>query len=215
MELHSESKLILADLSGTNPNVFYELGLAHALTKPAILITESIEDIPFDLRALRVLEYDKNIPDWGIILQEKITKSIMEVVASPLQAVLPTFLDTKHDSKQKPVPEQEKMLLEIRSELDLLRREMSMSQIRNYTRRDIVKPRDAIYDAAFKDDTVMLKQVESLVRQGISRSIILGILSSKFSVRPTVGQKIIDVILSKVKAEANASTTEEESEGIK
>jgi hypothetical protein len=32
------AKLILADLTGKNPNVFYELGLAHALAKPAILI---------------------------------------------------------------------------------------------------------------------------------------------------------------------------------
>src|SRR6266436_6612471 len=59
------SKLILADLTGKNPNVFYELGLAHALAKPAILITESINDVPFDLRSLRVIVYDKNQPDWG------------------------------------------------------------------------------------------------------------------------------------------------------
>lgn len=65
------SKLVLADLSGKNPNVFYELGLAHALAKPAILVTEAIDDVPFDLRALRVLEYNKNQPRWGGILQEK------------------------------------------------------------------------------------------------------------------------------------------------
>jgi hypothetical protein len=81
------AKLILADLSGKNPNVFYELGLAHALAKPAILVTESMDDVPFDLRALRVLQYDKNQPRWGEQLQEKITASIKEVVASPLQAV--------------------------------------------------------------------------------------------------------------------------------
>ena len=36
-----EAKLILADLSGKNPNVFYELGLAHAMGKPAIIVSES------------------------------------------------------------------------------------------------------------------------------------------------------------------------------
>jgi len=40
------AKLLLADLSGRNPNVFYELGLAHALAKPAILVAESMEEIP-------------------------------------------------------------------------------------------------------------------------------------------------------------------------
>lgn len=57
-----KSKLLLADLTDKNPNVFYELGLAHALAKPVILITEDVEDIPFDLRPLRVIKYDKNLP---------------------------------------------------------------------------------------------------------------------------------------------------------
>ena len=71
------AKLILADLTGKNPNVFYELGLAHALAKPAILIAESINDVPFDLRSLRVIVYDKNQPDWGVSLRDSITKSMV------------------------------------------------------------------------------------------------------------------------------------------
>lgn len=49
--------LIVADLTGANPNVFYELGLAHAFGKPVLLITQSIEEVPFDLRSYRLLEY--------------------------------------------------------------------------------------------------------------------------------------------------------------
>jgi len=44
------SDLVIADLSGLNPNVFYELGLAHALRKNVILLTQDIEQLPFDLR---------------------------------------------------------------------------------------------------------------------------------------------------------------------
>jgi len=119
------AKLILADLSGKNPNVFYELGLAHALAKPAILITESMDDVPFDLQALRVLEYNKNQPRWGDHLQKRIEKSILEVVGSPLDAVLPAFLTVRHDARPKPVSEQDKALLEIKREIDLLRTEVS------------------------------------------------------------------------------------------
>ena len=50
--------LIIADCTGRNPNVFYELGLAHALDKPVIMITQSIDDIPFDIRHLRVIVYE-------------------------------------------------------------------------------------------------------------------------------------------------------------
>lgn len=49
--------VIIADLTGLNPNVFYELGLAHALNKKVIIITQDISDIPFDIKAYRANEY--------------------------------------------------------------------------------------------------------------------------------------------------------------
>ena len=52
--------LIVADLTGANPNVFYELGVAHALNKPVILITQSRNDVPFDLEQYRSLEYSRD-----------------------------------------------------------------------------------------------------------------------------------------------------------
>jgi hypothetical protein len=119
-----KANILLADLTGKNPNVFYELGLAHALAKPVILVTESIEDIPFDLRALRIIEYDKNSPDWGLHLKEKITASILEIMESPLEAVLPAFLtvtDYKHDIS---VSKHEKEIIEIKQELGMLRRQI-------------------------------------------------------------------------------------------
>ena len=51
------SDLIVADLTGANPNVFYELGLAHALRKPVILITQTIAKVPFDVNSYRILQY--------------------------------------------------------------------------------------------------------------------------------------------------------------
>jgi hypothetical protein len=118
------AKIILADLTGRNPNVFYELGLAHSLAKPAVLIAESIEDVPFDLRALRVIEYNKNAHDWGTVLGEKITTSITELSKSPLQSVLPAFLSVDRDAKTAKVTPHDKELIEIRQELGLLRREV-------------------------------------------------------------------------------------------
>lgn len=49
--------LIVADLTGANPNVYQELGIAHALNKKVILITQEIEELPFDLRSYRVIGY--------------------------------------------------------------------------------------------------------------------------------------------------------------
>lgn len=51
------AQVVVADLTGRNPNVFYETGLAHALPRRSILLTQKADDIPFDLRAIRYLPY--------------------------------------------------------------------------------------------------------------------------------------------------------------
>ena len=55
------STLIVADLTSANANVFYELGIAHKLGKPVIPITQRIDDVPFDLRSYRLLEYSSQL----------------------------------------------------------------------------------------------------------------------------------------------------------
>jgi hypothetical protein len=52
------ARLIIADISGRNPNVFYELGIAHALNKSVLMIARSAVDIPFDVGSTRVLVYN-------------------------------------------------------------------------------------------------------------------------------------------------------------
>jgi hypothetical protein len=52
------SRLVVADLTGRNANVFYEVGIAHATEKPVLLLAQSLDDVPFDLRHRRVLLYD-------------------------------------------------------------------------------------------------------------------------------------------------------------
>ena len=51
------ARLIVADCTDRNPNVFYEIGLAHTIGKPTILLTQKSEDVPFDLRHWRHIAY--------------------------------------------------------------------------------------------------------------------------------------------------------------
>ena len=118
------AKIILADLTGKNPNVFYELGLAHAITKPVILLTEDVDDIPFDLRALRHIAYDKNDPAWGKEIEEKIVKAIKEVLKDPKKSILSTFLEIKSEDKGKAVSKYEKDILSLRQDIDTLKNEI-------------------------------------------------------------------------------------------
>ena len=50
--------VVVADISGSNPNVFYELGVAHALGKEVVIVAQGVERPPFDVSTARLLRYD-------------------------------------------------------------------------------------------------------------------------------------------------------------
>ncbi|MCS6711966.1 hypothetical protein JSY14_08020 [Brachybacterium sp. EF45031] len=54
------ARVVIADLSEKNPNVFYETGIAHTLGRDTILVAQSMSDIPFDLQGIRALKYLNN-----------------------------------------------------------------------------------------------------------------------------------------------------------
>ncbi len=58
VRLMLEAKIVIANITSRNPNVFYELGLAHALDKPTILIASTLEDVPFDVQSKRTIIYN-------------------------------------------------------------------------------------------------------------------------------------------------------------
>lgn len=63
------SRLVIADITGDNPNVMYEVGLAHALGKPVLFLTQSDpETTPFDLRHYDLITYKLADAD-GLIRQ--------------------------------------------------------------------------------------------------------------------------------------------------
>lgn len=57
VERIARADLIVAELTSRNPNVLYELGLAHGLGRPTVLIAQDIDEIPFDLRTYRAHAY--------------------------------------------------------------------------------------------------------------------------------------------------------------
>lgn len=60
VNLIDRAKVVICDCTGRNPNVFYEIGIAHALGREVILLTQSEHDVPFDLRHLRYISYLNN-----------------------------------------------------------------------------------------------------------------------------------------------------------
>jgi hypothetical protein len=60
VSLIDRSRVVICDCTGRNPNVFYETGIAHAIGRDVVLITQNEADIPFDLRHLRFVVYLNN-----------------------------------------------------------------------------------------------------------------------------------------------------------
>ena len=82
-----KAKLLLADLSGKNPNVFYELGLAHAAKQPVIFTAAQVDDVPFDLRHLRVIIYDVREPEWASMLRKSVSDYLRNAAKEPEKSI--------------------------------------------------------------------------------------------------------------------------------
>jgi hypothetical protein len=56
-----EANVVIAEITAPNQNVYYEVGYAHALNKPTILLAQRGKELPFDIRSYRVIFYDDSI----------------------------------------------------------------------------------------------------------------------------------------------------------
>ncbi len=95
-----KAKILLADLTGKNANVFYELGLAHAAHKPVVFTSGSLDDVPFDLRHLRVIIYDIHDPFWGEKLKTSLAAYLKNAKNEPEKSIPQPFRPKKSDEKE-------------------------------------------------------------------------------------------------------------------
>src|SRR5215217_588733 len=88
-----EADILIVDVSAANPNVFYELGIAHTLGKNVILITQDDKYVPVDFRHYRYIVYKPTfagIKQLNSVLQEGIKAALTnQYVTSPVLHLLP------------------------------------------------------------------------------------------------------------------------------
>lgn len=75
----NRARFLIADLTGKNANVFYEVGIAHTLGKDVILLTQNINDVPFDLKHWRCIVYAYN-PRSIKEMENKLIATIKEIM---------------------------------------------------------------------------------------------------------------------------------------
>lgn len=96
-----KAKVLLAELTGKNANVFYELGLSHATRKPVIFVTGAMSDVPFDLRHLRVIAYDVREPDWADECRKNITAYLKNARSEPERSIPQPFRELARDASTR------------------------------------------------------------------------------------------------------------------
>jgi len=81
-EYINRSRIVIAEVTGKNPNVYYELGITHTVGKDVILLTQSMDDVPFDVRHLRVIVYEYT-PRGAKELEVKLAQTIKTLLSKP------------------------------------------------------------------------------------------------------------------------------------
>lgn len=83
-----KSDLVIIDLTKLNPNVMFEFGIRYGIKKPFVVIAQNVDNLPLDVRNIRVLEYTVVAPD-------------IESINSKLEAMITVTMDnniTQEDS---------------------------------------------------------------------------------------------------------------------
>jgi len=148
-----DDPLVIADLTGWNPNVFYELSLRHALKKPVVQIIQSNETIPFDVADSRTIHVDHHDLDSVAKAKEEIIRQIKALEKNPTDIVTPIsqaielkFMRQSGNPQEKSNAEILTVLSEIRSSLFELRPTMlsdiqkSFYELREESRRMRIHP---------------------------------------------------------------------------
>ncbi len=84
------SDLVIADLSGNNPNVLYELGVAHSAGRITVMVTQNVESLPFDIHQYRTHQYAAN--EEGLrLLAICLSTAIVDALSGRLEITNPVY----------------------------------------------------------------------------------------------------------------------------
>lgn len=124
-----ESPLVIADLTGRNPNVFYELAIRHAIKKPLVQLIKRGEPIPFDVAGTRTIQFDINDLDSVDEAKREIASQIKSIERgeSEIDTPISITLDLK-DLRESKKPEERSLADLIESITDVKMRILAIEE---------------------------------------------------------------------------------------
>jgi len=107
--------LVIADLTGHNPNVFYELAIRHAIKKPVIQMIRKGEKIPFDVSTQRTIQIDHQDLDSVEEAKKELLKQIEALEQDPKLVESPISIAVNFQSLKQSGDPQRKAIAELRA----------------------------------------------------------------------------------------------------
>jgi len=108
-----DSPLVIADLTNHNPNVFYELGIRHSIGKPIIQLIKRGQKIPFDLAAIRTIEFELTDPDSVEETIDIIKRQIKEIHDGNFKMETPLSLISLQTKQKSEIEEMKELLAQL------------------------------------------------------------------------------------------------------
>jgi hypothetical protein len=133
-----DDPLVIADLTGWNPNVFYELSLRHALKRPVVQIIQANEVIPFDIAASRTIHVDHHDLDSVAKAKDEIVRQVKAVERNPTDVDTPISVAIELQLLRQSENPLEKSNAEILTTLSEIR--STLSEMREEPRRMRLHP---------------------------------------------------------------------------
>jgi hypothetical protein len=154
-----DAKMVVADLTDHNANVFYELALRHAFRKPVIQVIQSDQKIPFDVQGTRSVQYDLTL-DGVSKAQDQVAKQIMAALSREFEVESPVTISAQLDQlTRSTTPENQLLLKTISDQIERLN--SAVTQMTDEMDKMIVNPinlKDAI-------PPLLLDRMEEVLRR--------------------------------------------------
>ena len=133
-----DDPLVIADLTGMNPNVFYELALRHAIRRPLVQIIQKGEKIPFDVADMRTISIDHRDLDGAAEAKLAIEKQILAIkdklpedIGTPISSALNLqSLKQSSNIEERSIAELITVVSDLRQDLQAIKYQMGQSNHR-------------------------------------------------------------------------------------
>lgn len=165
-----EDDLVIADLTDSNPNVYYELALRHAVKKPFVQILTGEDPLPFDVADQRTIMVDHKDLDSAAAARDELARQIQALLSDPSQIDTPLSfaLDIATlKGSEDPGDRTQGEMLEMLQEMRAMQHSTYAAVRRPYSRADITALR-RFAEVVTKDGSVTDEDVERLVTNATS-----------------------------------------------